>query len=69
LTQEGQVNCQRQHYGCAYVKISYVLINWHTRFNCEIIEGLLTNDAMDMPVEPEKMNALTKPYPIGTILL
>jgi hypothetical protein len=37
-----------------------LLIIWHTRFNFEIIEGLLTNDAFDMCDEPEKMDVLTK---------
>ncbi len=37
-----------------------LLIIWHTKFNLEIIEGLLTNDAFDMRDEPEKMDVLTK---------
>ncbi len=37
-----------------------LIIIWRTRFNFEIIEGLLTNDALDMCDEPEKMNVLTK---------
>jgi hypothetical protein len=37
-----------------------LLIIWHTRFNLEIIEGLLTNNGFDMRDEPEKMDVLTK---------
>jgi hypothetical protein len=37
-----------------------LLIIWHTRFNFEIIEGLLTSNAFDMRDEPEKMDVLTK---------
>ncbi len=37
-----------------------LLISWRTRFNFEIIEGLLAYDALDMCDEPEKMNVLTK---------
>ena len=37
-----------------------LLIIWHTRFNFEIIESLLTNDAFDMCDEPEKMDVSTK---------
>ena len=37
-----------------------LLIIWHTRFNLENIEGLLTNDGFDMRDEPEKMDVLTK---------
>ena len=37
-----------------------LLMIWHTRFNLENIEGLLTNDGFDMRDEPEKMDVLTK---------
>jgi hypothetical protein len=37
-----------------------LLIIWHTWFNLETIEGLLTNNAFDMRDEPEKMDVLTK---------
>ncbi len=37
-----------------------LLIIWHTSFNFEIFEGLLTNHDFDMCDEPEKMDVLTK---------